>query len=91
MAYILQTTHRFEKDLVRCIRRGCNVDEIKKVIRLLEQDGSLPTIYRPHKLKGETRNVWECHIKPDWLLVWQQDCKNLIILLMQTGSHSDLF
>ena len=91
MSFIIKTTNRFEKDLSRCIRRGYAVSELKKVIELLEKDGSLPVIYRPHKLKGEKRGLWECHIKPDWLLVWEQNDNELTILLMLTGTHSDIF
>lgn len=58
---------------------------------LLEQDGKLPNKYKPHKLSGNFSECWECHIKPDWLLIWQQFDDELILLLLNTGTHSDLF
>jgi len=47
--------------------------------------------YRPHTLGGYKTVVWECHIKPDWLLLWQQIDENLILILLDTGSHSNIF
>ena len=47
--------------------------------------------YRPHKLQGKYKGCWECHINPDWLLVWEQDDRQLRLILVDTGSHSDLF
>ena len=91
MAYKLKTTNQFEKDLKRCKKRGFPMDKLKKVISLLVNDGSLPAIYKPHKLKGCRKEEWECHIQPDWLLIWRQNDNELILLLMNTGSHADLF
>ncbi len=91
MGYTLKTTHRFEKDLKRCIKRGLPMDKFKEVVSLLVRNGSLPPIYNPHKLRGNRQGEWECHIQPDWLLVWMQDDKELTLMLMNTGSHSDLF
>ena len=70
--YKINTTHQFEKDLNRCIKRGYPMDEFRKVIKLLERDGNLPAKYRPHMLHGNREGQWECHIKPDWLLIWKQ-------------------
>lgn len=58
---------------------------------MLEKDGSLPPSYRPHKLSGQYQNAWECHIEPDWLLIWEQNDEELILLFVNTGTHSDLF
>lgn len=59
---------------------------------LLVETGTLPANYRPHKLQGKKGNVtWECHIQPDWLLVWEQHDEELIMLMLDTGTHSDLF
>jgi len=60
-------------------------------VKLLEQTGTLPVEYRPHKLKGNRKNQWECHIEPDWLMTWEQDDTKLTLLFIQTGTHSDLF
>lgn len=48
------------------------MEELKKVIRLLEETGKLPPEYKPHKLSGQYAGSWECHIMPDWLLIWKQ-------------------
>lgn len=92
MKYILRTTNKFEKSVKRCARRNYPMDELRKVMSLLMETGTLPSIYRPHKLKGKKRNsTWECHILPDWLLVWEQHDEELIMLMLDTGTHSDLF
>lgn len=52
----------------------------------------LPIKFKPHKLKGKKGNAtWECHIEPDWLMVWEQVDIELHLLFLQTGTHSDLF
>lgn len=89
--YTIDTTNKFDKDFKLCQKRGLPMDELKKVITLLSESGSLPQIYKPHKLHGNLEGVWECHIKSDWLLTWLQNDKELKLLLLRTGSHSDLF
>ncbi len=91
MAYTIKTTKTFDKDMERCIKRGYPMDDLRTAMKLLERDGSLPAEYRPHKLKGDRKNQWECHIKPDWLLIWEQHDHELILVMINTGTHSDLF
>ena len=91
MAYSVITTHRFEKSVKRCIKRGLPMDKLREVILLLAENGALPATYKPHRLVGDYAGCWECHIQPDWLLVWQQRDEELVLLLIDTGSHSDLF
>lgn len=92
MSYILRTTTRFEKSVKRCIRRNYPMDELRKVMSILVETGVLPNNYRPHKLRGKKGNcIWECHIQPDWLLVWEQQDEELVMLMLDTGTHSDLF
>ena len=75
-----------------CQRRGLPIAKLRDAIATLQEDGTLPRQYRPHKLSGYSgNNVWECHIQPDWLLVWQQFDEELVLLMLDTGSHSDLF
>ena len=77
MKYILRTTNKFEKSVKRCIRRNYPMDDLRKVMTLLMETGTLPTTYHPHKLQGKKGNItWECHIQPDWLLVWNSMMKN---------------
>ena len=68
--YKIKTTHQFEKDLKRCIKRGYPMDVFREVIKLLERDVRLPAEYRPHVLHGNREGQWECHILPNWLLIW---------------------
>ena len=89
--YSLSTTKQFEKDLKLCMKRGLPMEELKTVISLLVENGKLPAKYKPHKLSGIRAGEWECHIKPDWLLVWEQNDKELTLLMLNTGTHSDLF
>ena len=92
MKYALRTTKKFEKSVKRCIRRNYPMNELRKVMSLLVETGTLPINYRPHKLQEKKGNVtWECHILPDWLLVWEQYDEELIMLMLDTGTHSDLF
>ena len=89
--YKIRTTNQFEKDLKRCIKRGYPMDKFREVIKLLERDGMLPDEYRPHLLHGKREGQWECHIQPDWLLIWIQYENELELLMLNTGTHSDLF
>jgi mRNA interferase YafQ len=89
--YKIVTTKRFEKEVMICIKRGFDISHLKEVMKILEEKGSLPQKYKSHKLSGNYSNCWECHIKPNWLLVWQQNKEDLILLFLNTGTHSDLF
>ncbi len=89
--YQVNTTNRFNKDLKKCKKRGYDINLLNSVIKKLVKDGKLPKKYKPHKLSGNYKNCWECHIKSDWLLVWQQNDCDLVLILMNTGTHSDLF
>ena len=91
MSYIIKTTRKFEKSLNKCIQRGFNMQKFKDCLNILSQTGSLPIQYRPHKLSGKYKGYWECHISPDWLLVWDQDDNTLTLLMIETGTHSDIF
>lgn len=89
--YTLKYTGQFKKDLKRCQKRGLNLSLLQKVIEILQETGSLPSEYKPHLLSGQFAGCWECHVKSDWLLIWEQDDKELTLLLLNTGTHSDLF
>ena len=91
MKYKIVATKRFEKDVKRCKKRNLPMDKLKKVILLLEEFGKLPSEYKPHKLSGQYAASWECHIMPDWLLIWMQDDDELVLVMTNTGSHSDVF
>ena len=84
MKYRLILTKRFEKDVKRCVKRGLPMEKFKKVIRLLEETGKLPSEYRPHKLSGQYAGKWECHILPDWLLIWEHHDDELVLIMTNT-------
>ena len=67
------------------------MDVLQEVITILAQTGTLPPKYKAHKLSGNRAGEWECHLKPDWLLVWEQNDTELILLMLNTGTHSDIF
>ena len=91
MKYTLLYSTKFKKSLKRCFKRGLDIEKLREAIHILETTGTLPSQYRPHKLVGKHAGAWECHIEPDWLLVWEQNDMELILLLIDTGTHSDLF
>ena len=80
---------RFRDDLKRQLRRGKDREELLAVVELLASDGTLPPAYRPHILRGDWKGVWECHIEPDWLLIYEVSSTEVV--LIRTGSHADLF
>ena len=91
MAYKVYTTRRFDKSLVKMRKRGFPIAIFQNIVCLLMTDGILPPKFRPHKLSGKYSGCWECHITPDWLLIWEQHDNDLTLLLVDTGTHSDLF
>ena len=91
MAYTVKISNRFKKQFRLCMKRGLNMKLINEAMRILAANGSLPAKYHPHKLSGKLQGVWECHIEPDWLMTWVQNDMELMLLFLQTGTHSDLF
>ena len=91
MKYEVFYTSQFKKSLKLCFRRGLNLKEFTTVLDILQEKGELPSKYRPHKLQGKYKGCWECHINPDWLLIYIKDTEIRIISLQRTGTHSDLF
>lgn len=89
--YKVKFTGQFKRDYKLCKKRGLDMSLLDKAISVLATEGELPSSYRPHKLVGKYSGCWECHIQPDWLLIWQQFDDELILHLTNTGSHSDLF
>lgn len=87
---IVRTT-QFKKDLKLAIKRGLDIDDLLQVIGNLSADQPLPPKNRNHLLSGEYKGCWECHINPDWLLIYSKDKEIRIITLKRTGTHSDLF
>ena len=84
-------SNRFRKDLKLLRRRGCDMALLEEVIDRLAAGETLAPKYRDHQLTGDYGGFRECHIAPDWLLVYQIMEKELLLLLSRTGTHSDLF
>ena len=81
----------FNKDYKRIKKRGYNLKLLEDVLSLLVKEEALPQEYRDHPLIGNYAGVRECHIKPDWLLIYKMDDNDLTVIAMRTGAHSDLF
>ena len=81
----------FKKDYKRIVKRGYDMRLLEKVIELLANQKPLPEKNRDHQLSGDYAGCRECHITPDWLLIYEVDGDELILYLTRTGSHSDLF
>lgn len=84
-------TTRFRRDIKRMRRRGKDLEKIKGVIRLLSAESPLPERMRDHLLVGDWQGYRECHIEPDWLLIYRTDALAETLTLARKGSHSDLF
>lgn len=91
MKYEIQRTNQFKKDYKLAKKRGCNIDELKEIVAMLANGINLPEKYKDHALKGDYINCRECHIEPDWLLIYKITETVMILSLERTGSHSDLF
>lgn len=89
--YRIETPSSFTKALKRCLKRGLRYELFEETVKILATEGSLPPKYRSHKLSGKYNGLWECHIQPDWLLIWRQDDTELVLVMINIGSHSDLF
>lgn len=89
MSFDLDYTNRFKKDVKICLKRNYNIALLETVLLELREMGELPLKYKPHLLSGNKDGLWVCHIKPDWLMTWYFD--KTTIVLVRTGTHSDLF
>ena len=85
----LFVTTKFKKDLRKIRKRGKDTDKLRGIIEKLIANEQLDLRNKPHRLSGEWYSSWECHIEPDWLLIWKEDKES--VTLMRTGTHSDLF
>ena len=89
--YAIRPTNKFRQDLKLCQKRGYNMQAITDVIKKLAAGDTLPPQNRDHELSGNYKGFRECHIQPDWLLVYRINNNDLILFLSRTGTHSDLF
>jgi len=89
--YKIVATNKFKKDLKLSIKRGYNIDLLDEVVTMLSNGIPLPEKNKDHALFGNYVGCRECHITPDWLLIYQISNDELILYLTRTGTHSDLF
>ena len=87
----IKYTTRFKKDYKTVTKRGYNIKLLENVLTILYAGKPLPKKYQDHPLKGKYEGCRECHITPDWLLVYEISNDELILYLTRTGTHSDLF
>ena len=81
----------FRKDFKRIKKRGYDISRLEKIVELLANEVPLPEQFKDHNLSGNYNGFRECHIAPDWLLIYQVNNNELVLVLSRTGSHSDLF
>ncbi len=91
MNYEIKFTTQFKKDLKLAKKQGKNIDELFSVVEKLANDIPLEAKYRDHSLTGNYASYRECHIEPDWLLIYRKETEILVLLLYRAGSHSELF
>ena len=91
MTYKIKYSGSFKKSYKLCKRRGYDISLLQEVINILAEKGELPAKYKPHILSGKLDCIWECHIEPDWLLLWIKKEDEMTLLLLNTGTHSDIF
>lgn len=85
------SSNRFKKDLKSAIRRGYKIELLEEVVDKLAEGIKLEPKYKDHELSGDFKGLRECHVTPDWLLIYQVINDELVLYLSRTGTHSDLF
>jgi mRNA interferase YafQ len=91
MKYTVKPSSIFQKDLKRIDKLGYNLLLLTEVIKIIANGEELPDKYRDNNLSGKYTSCRECHITPDWLLIYELTESDLILYLTRTGTHSDLF
>ena len=86
---ILVESTSFRKDVRRARKRGYDLQKLNAIIRKLQAGEPLPAANRPHPLRGDWKGYWDCHVEPDWLLIYKVTDDE--VRLARTGTHSDLF
>lgn len=91
MKYDVQFTNQFKKDLKLAKKQNKSLNKLFQVINILANGGTLDEKFRDHNLTGNYRNTRECHIEPDWLLIYEIRGDVLVLMLYRLGTHSELF
>lgn len=91
MRYDVQFTNQFKKDLNLAQKQKKNLDKLFDVIDILANGGILDVKYKDHELTGNYKGTRECHVEPDWLLIYEIRDEVLVLMLYRLGTHSELF
>ena len=91
MKYEIKFTNQFKKDLKLAKKQNKKLDKLFEVIGILAEGGELDAKYRDHDLSGNYKGTRECHIEPDWLLIYEIRDAVLVLMLYRLGTHSELF
>lgn len=91
MKYTIRQTKKFRKELKKMLKRGADRTKLSAVVKMLAKGETLPPQYHDHALTGDLEGTRDCHITPDWLLLYRIENDILVLTLTRTGSHSDLF
>lgn len=91
MKYEIIYTNQFKRDLKKAKKQNKNLDRLFEVVEKLANGEILEAKYRDHALIGNYKNSRECHIEPDWLLIYEIKNETLVLMLSRVGSHSELF
>lgn len=91
MKYTVKETTAFRKGLKRMLKRGVDRTKLSAVVRILARGEALPPQYHDHALTGDLEGLRDCHIEPDWLLLYRIEDDVLVLTLTRTGTHADLF
>ncbi len=86
---IIRQSNSFKRDLKKALKRSKSMDKLYLIVEKLAKGIKLEPYHRPHKLTGNYTNKMECHIEPDWLLIYEVTDK--LVILYRTGTHADLF
>ncbi len=91
MTYSIEFTHQYLKDLKLARKRGLDESKLNEAICIIAKGRTLPLKYKDHLLAGNYKGLRECHISPDWLLIYERKDVLKMVTLVRTGTHSDLF
>lgn len=91
MKYTVKYTSQFSRDLKRAKKQNRDLDELFEIVDVLANGGTLSVKYHDHELSGKFKGTRECHVSPDWLLVYEIYKDVLVLMLNRLGTHSELF
>ena len=91
MKYLVKFTNQFKKDMKLAKKQNKNLDKLFEVVNIIADGGTLDARYRDHDLSGNYKGTRECHVEPDWILVYEIRDEVLVLMLYRLGTHSELF